>query len=105
MTGAERDFITARELELFRAEMRDRLRALDERITHLDEHGTRGVGALEQRLIDAIADIAEIKAKLAQGERDRSASRRWLVGIGFTVAGVVVATLSLLVDILQKRLH
>lgn len=108
--------VTRREADQIWREIRD----VSSRLELIDRQGTRGMGVTEAKLMDVVGDLAEFKAALAahaaqhehdERERaketrrlahDRIVTRRWLIGIGFTAAGTVIAILALLASILGK---
>lgn len=93
-----------REVDQLRAEM-----------LRLDDHGGRGVIALQVQLVDLIKDVTEMKVEMNTrfeahakvhevAEQRRIAGRRWLVGsvIGGTAAMATV--IGMLLDVLS-HLH
>jgi hypothetical protein len=79
----------------------------------LDDHGSRGVGAIQAQLTDLVKDVTEMKSEMNsrfeahqrvhdQDHRDRAAGRRWLVGTGIAALMAMVAVLGLLVEILAR---
>ena len=90
---------TRREIDQIRADLQ-----------RIDDHGTRGVGALQAQMTSFAAGLAELKAGVAaqlaahqqihdQDHRDRVSGRRWLVGTGFAGIVAMAAVISLLIDI------
>jgi len=84
-----------RELEQLREDMR-----------RMDDVGTRGVGAVQIQLTDAIKDIGELRADLKahqvehkREEERRAAGRRWAIGSALGAGTLLVAMLGLLIDI------
>lgn len=78
---------------------RTEFRDLANRVDWLDEHGTRGVGALQVQMSELIRDVTKLEAAQAQHvdqhqreARDRAAGRRWLV------AGVLIPTATVLIS-------
>lgn len=72
---------------------------LARQVERIDEHGSRGVGILQQQITDLIKDVLEIKAdtsrQLREHEqahererRERTSSRRWAAG---TAVGLLAA--------------
>lgn len=73
------------------------------RVADMDANGTRGVGALQQMVTDLIArvsdltgDLARHEAKHETEEQRRSNNRKWLFTAFFTVAGLLVAIIALI---------
>lgn len=86
---ADELWVTQREFDQLRGE-----------VTRLDDHGTRGVGIVQQQLTDVIKDVLELKTEISsrfaehqrqheREENDRAANRRWLVGLGIAMLGAV----------------
>ena len=84
---------------------------LREEVHRLDDHGSRGVGAIQAQLTDVVRDITELKAEMStrfeahqrvhdQDHRDRVQGRRWLIGTAIAGLVAMAAALTLLVDIL-----
>lgn len=107
MPGELEPLATQREVDAVRADVRD-LRAS---LTRLDDHGTRGVGAVQAQLTEVVRDVSELKSDVisrfaahtadhVQEKRDRAAARRWLITVGVTaslgVGGMFVTILSIL---------
>lgn len=89
---------------------------LRDRIERIDDHGTRGVGALQTQVTDLVKDIAELKADLNtrfeahqrvhdQDHADRISGRRWLIATGLAGVSTMGGILALLWDILQHLHH
>ncbi len=77
---------------------------LREDVHRLDDHGTRGVAAMQSQLTDVIKDILELKSEVSarfdahqrvheRDEAQRVASRRWAVGTFLIALGIVVTLL------------
>ena len=90
--------------------MRRDLDRLAARVDQMDQHGTRGVTAIQVQITDLVKDLAELKGETrawqeahsaahAQEARDRVMGRRWLIGTG--IAGIVAmaTAVGLLIDI------
>lgn len=97
-----------RDIDLVRDEVRD----LSRRLHDIDTLGTRGTGVMEQKILELTNDVAELRAEFRNAQKEReelnrlssrnkAINRRWLIGISFTVVGLILGTLTLLVDILQ----
>lgn len=78
---------------------RTEFNSLSDRVAWLDEHGTRGVGALQIQVTQLARDIAKVEAGQEQHAgmhvaeaRERQQGRRWLV------ASVIVPALVALVS-------
>lgn len=101
MTAQPEPAATQREVDILRDE-----------VHRLDDHGTRGVGALQAQLTDAIKDIVELRADMVarfeahsrvheQDKRDRASGRRWLIGTGIAGVAAMAAVFAALLDILS----
>jgi DNA invertase Pin-like site-specific DNA recombinase len=77
-----------------------RMEAVDRRIDHLDEHGTRGVDALRAAFTTLQRDLADHEALHAEQARTQIASRRWLIGL---VVGLITPLYPLLITLLVGR--
>jgi hypothetical protein len=73
------------------------------RVADMDANGTRGVGALQQMVTDLIARVADQTAQLARHEakheteaQRRSDNRKWMISAFLTVAGLLIAIITLL---------
>ena len=86
---------------------------LRDEVHRLDDHGSRGVGAIQTQLTDLVKDLAEMKSEMNnrfeahqrvhdQDHRDRISGRRWLITTG--IAGLVsmATVVGLLIEILSK---
>lgn len=96
-----------RELDLLHQADRD----LRQAIADLDNHGSRGVLALQSQVTDLIKDMAEIKVAIGAHEtqheneaRERRNGRRWMVGAVFTGMSGFAAVIAILIDVL-RHLH
>ena len=95
---------------------------LAQRVSWLDEHGTRGVGALQIQVTSLAKDIAKVEAaqdahvvmhrqeasaqeqRRVTEEADRKNTRRWVVaGVIIPTASVLMAGGGILVAILSTR--
>ena len=104
-------FVTRRELDLLKADADLEHAQIREQLRSLDDHGSRGVAALQVRMdamVTSMADLkADMKAQFAahdrQHEKDeakRVTSRRWLVA---TVIAAVATVDGPLVTLLLAR--
>ena len=84
-------FVTRREIDLLKAAADIDRTKLWAKLESLDEHGSRGVAALQIRMDNMVASVAEMKADMTaefgehrreheREEAKRVSSRRWLVG-------------------------
>lgn len=85
---------------------------LREELHRLDDHGSRGVGAIQAQLTDVVRDIIELKTEMNgrfeahqrvhdQDHRERVQGRRWLIGTGIAGLVAMAAAITLLLDILS----
>lgn len=84
-------YVTRREIDLLKAAADIDRSKLWARLDALDEHGSRGVAALQIRMDNMVTSVAEMKAEVAaqfgehrreheKDEAKRTSGRRWLVG-------------------------
>ena len=84
-------YVTRRELDLLKAAADLDRTKLWAKLEALDEHGSRGVAALQIRMDNMVTSVAEMKAEMAaefgehrreheKEEAKRTSARRWLVG-------------------------
>jgi hypothetical protein len=80
------------------------------RIDWLDEHGTRGVGALQLQVTELAKDVAKVEASqeqhviMHQSEAsERQSSRRWLVASVLIPTFAVMVALGTLVVLLRNH--
>lgn len=89
---------------------------LARRVEGMDEHGTRGMQLLGERVSQqsrAIADLAgQVADRFAEHTRqhdaeqkERTARRRWLITAAIAAAASVAAVLSLLLTIIAQLAH
>jgi len=82
--------------------------ALAQRVDWLDEHGTRGVGALQIQVTDLVKDVAKVEKGLEdhaaahileskERETQRRSTVRWGVGLLCTILGTGSADLIALI--------
>lgn len=104
MTLPPEPLATRRELDQLRADL-----------IRMDEHGTRGVLTLTERVTDLIADVLQLRSDLDkrfeahqrvhdQAERDRRAGRRWIVTTVIAALVCLIAILGLLLQ-LESRIR
>lgn len=111
MTAPE-PLATRREVDQLRAEL-----------TRLDDHGSRGVGAIQLQLTELVKDITEVRNDVAnvktdvgarfdahhqehqQAARDQRQGRRWLIGIGLTAVLAMCALVTMVADLLLHSGH
>jgi len=92
--------------------LKEKTGSMERRIESIDNHGTRGVGALQIQVVEVLKDIAEIKVQFTsylsehvrthREEKDqRLTERHWLIGIGIAGVSALAAILAVVVVILQ----
>lgn len=83
------------------------------RLDYIDAHGTRGIGPISAQLANVIADLAELKTstgiwqdrhELAHSAEASSAvaGRRWVIGTCIAALVLLLAALTLLLQIAGK---
>lgn len=79
----------------------------ERRIESIDDHGTRGVGVLQNQIVDLSKDVAKLEAALEHHEaghkeerKERAKNRKWLIGVAIAGLGSMAAMISLLVEVL-----
>jgi hypothetical protein len=98
----EEPYATRRELDQLRQDL-----------TRLDDHGSRGVGAIQLQLTELVKDTTELKTDMSnrfaahevqheKQERERVSGRRWLIGISVTALASIATVGGLLIAILQN---
>ena len=86
---------------------------LREELHRIDDHGTRGVTAMQVQVTDLIKDVLDLKSEMNNrfqkhqqqhevAERERRAGRRWLLSTVIAALVVLVAILTLLLQIAGK---
>jgi TolA-binding protein len=72
--------------------LRDQVAANLTRLDGIDTSGTRGVGVVQQQLMDLKGDVTELRVRLEKHEgehqqvaRDQRTARRWLVTAGIAL--------------------
>lgn len=94
------------------ASQRD-LEILRQRIDYIDANGTRGVGIVSSQVQFLTAGLAELKTSTAlwQGHHERQhtedirtavSGRRWLIGTGIAALVMLVAMLTLMLQLAGK---
>jgi hypothetical protein len=100
--------VTSPEIPASRREV-DQLRA---EMLRLDDHGGRGVIALQVQLVDLVKDVTEMKVEMntrfdahakvhADDAARRVAGRRWLIGAVIGGAASMATVIGMLYDILS----
>lgn len=89
------DEVTRGEFDL----LRQMVGNLDSRVTTIDDHGTRGVGAIQIQLSEVIKDLADMKAEFKAELRARLSARRWAIGIMVGSAGAFGGLLTAVVTL------
>lgn len=70
--------------------------ALNRRIEIMDSRGTSGAASFQIRLEGVEHDLTALRQQLADQKKERSSTRRWMVGAAFTAAAVVTTIASFL---------
>lgn len=73
---------------------REEYNALVHRIDLIDERGTSAAGGVRQRLDIVEEGLKELRGQLAEEKRRRSDTRKWLIGIALSVAGLALGVTS-----------
>lgn len=83
---------------------------LANRVAWLDEHGTRGVGALQIQVTELAKDIAKVEASQENHQRqhtaeaqERTNSRRWLVASVLVPAIVALVSAVATISVVLMR--
>lgn len=93
---------TRREVDLLRDE-----------VHRLDDHGTRGVAAMQIQVTDLIKDVLDLRSDMnsrftehqrqhVESEATRRAGRRWLIGTVIATLVLLVAILGLLLQVISR---
>jgi hypothetical protein len=82
-----------RDLDKLERRLETAVAELSQRITHLDEHGSRGVDALRTQFATLQRDLTEHEQLHAEQARQQLTARRFMIG---TVVGLVVPLYPLL---------
>jgi hypothetical protein len=80
----------------------------------MDQHGTRGVGAMQQQVIALVATVSRLDSDTRAWQRDhqkehtddakaRVAGRRWLIGTCLAGVAVIVTLLGVILAHLPPR--
>lgn len=88
---------------------------LREEVHRLDDHGTRGVLAMQSQLTELVKDMTELKTEVNNRfgehqqmhdkiERERRSGRQWMVGTAIAALLLLVAIITLLFQI-SGRVH
>lgn len=64
------------------------------RIDRMDERGTSGAASFLTRLEAVERDLEQLHGTLAEEKRQRGDTRKWLIGIALSVAGLALAVAS-----------
>ena len=94
------------------ADLERRIGNLELRVNWLDEHGTRGVGALQIQVTQLVRDVTKVEERLDRqdaeldrrfddAERKRAASRRW--AWGWAIAAVIALETPLITLLAQRH--
>jgi hypothetical protein len=86
-----------------------------DRLNQIDDHGTRGVSAVQIQVTNLVKEITELKGDVNsrfdahqkvhdQDERERTSARRWLIGTVIASVIAMVTVITLLVDVV-RHLH
>lgn len=100
---------TGREFDMLRAQVQ----ANQIRLTEIDDHGTKGVAAVQVQLTEVVKDLTELKTDMnarfsahekvhSDDHKERVTGRRWLVTVTVAAVASMAAVLALLFDILSK---
>lgn len=73
------------------------------RVDQMDANGTRGVGSLQQMVVDLIARVTDLAGQIAKHEakhetenQRHSDNRKWMVSAFLTMGGLLVAIITLI---------
>lgn len=85
---------------------------LARRFEIMDESGTRGVGALQQMVVDLAGKFSDLRAEFTAHEvrhekdrEDRERARRWAVGTAISFGLLLVAIISILITMVGHGGH
>lgn len=68
--------------------------ALSHRLDQIDARGTSGAASFQVRLEAVERDLAALHQQLADEKKQRGDTRKWLIGIALSVAGLALAVTS-----------
>lgn len=78
------------------------------RIDSIDDHGTRGVVALQTQMLDLVKDVGKLEISLEKHEqshveerKDRQRARRWIIGTAIAGIASMSAVIGLLIEVLM----
>jgi len=102
------EFVTRREMDIFRAESNEVHKDIRSEIRELDNHGTRGVLQLSIQVTDLTKSVAKFDEKLEHHEgqhveerKDRTKSRRWIITTSIALLSVGGTLIYMMFDVLQ----
>jgi hypothetical protein len=109
------DYVTRRELDIMKAAADVEHAEIRTRLDALDQHGSRGVLALQGQVTSLVAAVAELKTEFRvyaehhdqdhrREARDRVTGRRWLIGTGIAGVGTMGGLIALVAQ-LAARVH
>lgn len=75
------------------------------RLDVIDDHGTRGVIAVQAQLLDLVKDVSDLNNRFEQDRKERISGRRWLIGMGIAGLGSMAAILTVVLEILVQHAH
>lgn len=89
--------------------------ANSDRLTRIDDMGTRGVGVVQSQLNELVKDVGELKGEMnakfadhvkthADDAKARKDDRRWLIGTAIAALASSATAIGLLLEILS-RIH
>lgn len=74
-------------------------------VTRMDEHGTRGVVALQVQLTELIKDLSEFKVDINNRLMRTAQARRWLIGLVVGMVGMIGGLISVAVQLAEMKGH
>jgi hypothetical protein len=93
------------------AMLRDAVTENARRLDSIDRDGTRGVGVVQQQLMDLKGDVTALSVRFDKHEEEhrsdavaRQSAKRWAWGAAIGAVASVAAMISMMVEILS-RLH
>lgn len=88
--------------------LRDAVTTNARRIDAIDDHGTRGVVALQAQMLDLVKDVGKLEISLENHEKshveerkERQRSRRWMIGTAIAGLASMSAVIGLLIEVLM----